>query len=120
MTSEKPTTEVPSQVWVPEECTLPTAEQPLRVAEFDELFATALRHVERVTPTTVRLTLDRAAGTAARELAARETACCSFFTFTFTDGTDGHLVMSVTVPAAYVEVLAALTAQATAGRAVPG
>ena len=26
--------------WVPEACTLPTVEQPVRVAEFDELFAT--------------------------------------------------------------------------------
>ena len=28
-------------------CTLPTAERPLRLAEFDELFATAVRRVER-------------------------------------------------------------------------
>ena len=26
--------------WVPESCKLPTVEQPLRVAEFDALFAT--------------------------------------------------------------------------------
>jgi hypothetical protein len=28
--------------WVPEACTLPTVDQPLRAAEFDDLFATAL------------------------------------------------------------------------------
>jgi hypothetical protein len=33
--------------WVPEACTLPTVEQPLRVAEFDDLFATALRGIAR-------------------------------------------------------------------------
>ncbi|WP_245718914.1 hypothetical protein [Micromonospora rhizosphaerae] len=37
--------------WVPEACTLPTAERPLRVAEFDELFATALRGQTRLSPT---------------------------------------------------------------------
>ena len=30
------------EVWVPEACTLPTVEQPLRLAEFDSLFATGL------------------------------------------------------------------------------
>ena len=39
---------VRAMAWVPEACTLPTVEQPLRVAEFDELFATAVRPVERV------------------------------------------------------------------------
>ncbi|MEV6153769.1 hypothetical protein AB0L53_25835 [Nonomuraea sp. NPDC052129] len=33
------------QQWVPSECTLPTAEQPLRVAEFDALFAEVVRAV---------------------------------------------------------------------------
>jgi hypothetical protein len=35
-------------VWVPEACTLPTVEQPFRVAEFDDLFAVALCDVRRV------------------------------------------------------------------------
>ena len=30
------------QGWVPQACALPTGEQPLRSAEFDDLFATAL------------------------------------------------------------------------------
>ena len=29
--------------WAPEACSLPTAERPLRVAEFDELFTAVLR-----------------------------------------------------------------------------
>ena len=34
--------------WAPvDACTLPTAEQPLRVAEWDGLFAESLRAVER-------------------------------------------------------------------------
>jgi hypothetical protein len=31
--------------WVPDACTLPTEEVPLRVAEFDALFASTLRRV---------------------------------------------------------------------------
>ena len=41
--------------WVPEACTLPTVDQPLRVAEFDELFATAVRPAERVGRTELRI-----------------------------------------------------------------
>jgi predicted metalloendopeptidase len=33
----------PQAAWVPEACTLPSVEQPLRVAEFDEVFANAVR-----------------------------------------------------------------------------
>jgi hypothetical protein len=46
---------------VPQACTLPTVEQPLRVAEFDGLFATALRGVDRVAPMMLRLVLDASA-----------------------------------------------------------
>jgi hypothetical protein len=41
---------------VPSACTLPTAEQPLRVAEFDALFATATS-AERVAPGELRFAL---------------------------------------------------------------
>jgi len=34
--------------WVPDACTLPTAERPLRLAELDDLFATAVRAVHRL------------------------------------------------------------------------
>lgn len=44
--------------WAPQACTLPTAEQPLRIAEFDNLFATGLRGLDRVAPTTLQLHLD--------------------------------------------------------------
>ncbi|MEV0589266.1 hypothetical protein [Nonomuraea sp. NPDC050310] len=99
--------------WVPSACTLPTAEQPLRVAEFDGLFAEAVQGVERVEPTRLRLELGFSPGNAARaaELAARESGCCSFFAFTLAIA-DGGLVLEVAVPGEYVEVLDALQARA--------
>jgi hypothetical protein len=33
--------------WTPDACTLPTADRPLRVAEFDELFAFVVRAERR-------------------------------------------------------------------------
>lgn len=50
----------PALDWVPEACTLPTAQQPLRRAEFDELFASAVDNTERLSPQHLRLTLTRA------------------------------------------------------------
>lgn len=63
---------------MPDACTLPTAEQPLR-------------------------------------LAARETECCSFFTFTISPqpATDGEaLTLDINVPAAYTGVLDSLAQRA--------
>ena len=50
-------------------CTLPTTDRPLRLAEFDDLFATAVRRVERRRDA-VRLHLvgDRGLGAAVRDL----------------------------------------------------
>jgi hypothetical protein len=93
--------------WVSESCTLPTAEQPLRLAEFDDLFASALRGQRRLSPTALRWDLDPAAESRARDLAGRESSCCSFFTFTFRAGA-GAFEMDVEVPAAHVDVLDAL------------
>ncbi|MFI6604458.1 hypothetical protein ACIBHX_50225 [Nonomuraea sp. NPDC050536] len=99
--------------WAPAECTLPTEERPLRVAEFDELFATALRGLERVAPTHLRLTLDGGSQVeeTARDLAARETSCCSFFAFSLTPS-DTRLVVDVEVPSAHARVLDGLQARA--------
>ena len=85
-------------------CTLPTAERPFRVAEFDQLFADHLRRAERVDPQTLDLTLDPESLATVEDLTARETECCSFFTFTFTSEDDG-LRVDVTVPDAYVDIL---------------
>ena len=104
--------------WVPDACTLPTAERPLRVAEFDDLFAGALRDIARVTPTTLHMRLDRPAEATARELTARETECCSFFTFDFLPADDHTVTLAVSVPAAQTAVLDAIADRA--GRASGG
>jgi hypothetical protein len=99
--------------WAPAACTLPTAERPVRLAEFDDLFATAVRGIDRRSPTLLTLTLATAPGRAeqVRELTRRETACCSFFTFGLTDG--DPLRLDVSVQAAHREVLDALAARAS-------
>ncbi|NUW38542.1 hypothetical protein [Nonomuraea rhodomycinica] len=101
--------------WAPSACTLPTAEQPLRVAEFGALCADAVRGVARPEHTRLRLELlvgpDHAARAA--ELTARENGCCSFFTFTLTLA-HGGLALEVTVPAEHADVLDALQSRAGA------
>ncbi|WP_326555375.1 hypothetical protein [Micromonospora sp. NBC_01813] len=113
-------TETKAQVdgsWGPPTCTLPTAEQPLRLAEFDYLFASAVSGVARVDRTRVRLDLRPEPTLAARaaDLMMRESDCCSFFTFTLT-ATGGQLALDVAVPAGHVDVLDALAARAAGGR----
>lgn len=92
----------------PQACTLPTAEQPLRLAEFTELFRHTVR-VEPVTPTSAWIHLSGPDGLAGqvRDLARRESECCSFFRFTVTE--DGErVVLGVEVPPERADVLAAL------------
>ena len=112
--------------WVAvEACTLPTADQPLRVAEFDDLFATALRAIEHSgAPVRARLVLAGGDDLAeqVQRLADAETACCSFFTFTLTlrplatdkvDAADRTmLALDIEVPVARADVLAALVQRA--------
>ena len=102
-----------NEVWVPEACTLPTVDQPLRLKEFDDLFATSLRGLTRVSPTMLRWSLDPAAEGVARDLTARETECCLFFSFTFSPA-DDVLTVDVEVPPAQVAVLNALATRAAA------
>jgi hypothetical protein len=110
------TTVPPGGTWVAEACTLPTVQRPLRLAEFDGLFTTAVRSVERVDRRQVRLELAPAAAVAARaaDLLVRETECCSFFTFTLT-ATGGRVSLDIAVPERHVEVLDALADRAMAG-----
>ena len=110
--------------WVPEACTLPNADRPLRLAEFDDLFATALREQRRLSPTVLRWHLDPAAEATAQYLTGRESSCCSFFTFEFAgddasdDAGDGAgLRLDVQVPAGYLDVLDALAGRAATGMA---
>lgn len=107
--------------WAPQACTLPTAERPLRLAEFDALFGEAVTEVRPVEPGRVRLVLraePEVAGRAA-ELAARETGCCSFFTFTLT-AAGGELTLDASVARPHIGVLDALAARASEMAASPG
>lgn len=110
----------PAGTWVPEACTLPAAERPQRAAEFDGLFAEAVRGIERVEPTRLRLDLQPGPQVAARaaELVTAETRCCSFFTCTITVAAD-RLVLDITVPARHAGLLDTLAdhAAAAAGQA---
>ena len=104
--------------WVPRACTLPTAARPLRVAEFDGLFATAMEPPHRAGPTelVVRLPPGEETAARARELTARESACCSFFTFAVrasATGTD----LEVRVPGSQSAVLDAMQQRVEAVRA---
>lgn len=99
--------------WAPEACALAEAERPGREQEFAALFAAALRAVARPMPTVLDVVLDPGFAGRARDLARRESGCCSFFDFAFTD-TPAGLAWTIAVPAAQVEVLDALGAAAFA------
>jgi hypothetical protein len=103
--------------WIPvDACTLPTADQPLRVAEWDTLLTTSSRAVERHGATRARIVLtgDESLAACVQQLADAETACCSFFTFTVTplDDDDTAVALDIEVPAARADVLAPLIERA--------
>ena len=105
--------------WVPvEACTLPTTAQPLRLAEFDDLFAQSLITVERPRQDEVRLVLrgPDELRHQVRDLADREAACCSFFSFTVTtsNGDPRSVLVDIAVPANRTDVLSALADRAEA------
>jgi len=115
------TSESSRDQWALQECTLSPAGRQARAAEFSATFAETVRRVERPAPTRLRLELEPGPASAGRiaELAAAETACCSFFTFTLT-ATAGSLLLDVAVPAAQLPVLDALAERAVANLALPG
>ena len=93
-------------------CTMPTVERPMRLAEFDALFASAVRSVERHgDEVRMRLAGEEGLAERVRDLTARETSCCSFFTFTL-EGTDQDLTLDIEVPPAHQEILDALAERA--------
>ena len=97
-------------------CTLPTAAQPMRVKEFDELFRYQVGQPRRIGPHRVEFSFPSADGLSAQvsDLVARESACCSFFEFTIEAVDQDRLVLRVGVPASRVDVLQALTDRAAA------
>ena len=88
-----------------------------RPAEFDALFASAVRTTERIGRHRLRLGLGGPPDLEAtvRDLTARESECCSFFTFTV-HAEPGWVVLDIEVPAAHIEVLDALTERAERAR----
>ncbi|MCX4657486.1 hypothetical protein AB0N79_33555 [Streptomyces microflavus] len=104
--------------WVPRSCTLPTEDRPLRIAEWDELFAERLASTSRHGPLRLRLHLAGGPGVEerVRDLAERESGCCSFFTFTTNPGPD-MIGLDIAVDQQHTAVLDALAARTTtAGR----
>lgn len=93
-------------------CSMPTAERPLRLAEFDALFAASVRSVTRDAHG-VRLDLEGDSGLRerVRDLAERETACCSFFTFAI-EGSADKVVVDISVPKERRAILDALADRA--------
>lgn len=101
--------------WVPEACTLPTVERPLRVAEFDELFASAVE-VERVSSPELRVVVHGVAAERVLDLTAKENSCCSFFEFEVVEVCE-EVTLTVQVPPAHVAVLDAFAGRAARGAA---
>lgn len=100
---------------VPAGCSLPTAEQPLRVAEFGELFSRDVVGLARPAGNVLSLGVrpDPEVAARAADLAVREAGCCSFFTFDLTIS-DGSVTLTVRIDESHTEVLAALEQRARA------
>jgi hypothetical protein len=96
----------------PVACSLPLADQPGRVAEWDRLFADAVSDVSPIEGG-VRFVVDRTAArpAAVADLADRESQCCAFLCFALVIG-DGTLRLDVTSGAVYADVVEALAARA--------
>jgi len=96
----------------PSACSLEPAEQPGRVAEWDALFATAVRSVLPVHGG-VRLLLAPAPGRASvvADLAEREAQCCAFLSFDLAV-TSSTLVLAVTADDEHGDVVAMLAGRA--------
>lgn len=114
MTNTDFATGSPDLQWIPDTCTLPTVDRPLRVAAIDQFVIDSVLSIDQVDPTTLRLIIDGAAIDRARDLAAQETVCCTFFDFTMTPLADGTATMQVSAPAAQLPVLEALAARMSA------
>jgi hypothetical protein len=105
--------EVSGSPGAPDACTLPTDDRPLRQAEFDDLFTTAVTDIRWVGPTRARFGMSGGGALADRvaDLAQREQSCCSFFAFEIERDGD-RVVLDVRVPPAYTGVLTALVGRA--------
>ena len=93
---------------IPHSCTLPTAERPVRLAEFHTLLDSATTS-QRHDDTHLTLCFDDADGleAQARELTARESSCCSFFDFNVAKDA-GQVIVGIQVPGQYSSILDSL------------
>ncbi|NEK84950.1 hypothetical protein GCU60_04120 [Blastococcus saxobsidens] len=94
-----------TEAWVPDACTLPTVERPVRIAEFQGL-ADVTRSSVRHSPTRLTAELEPAPGLAdeVRHLTRRESECCSFFGFVVREE-PGRVLLDIDVPEPHAEVL---------------
>jgi hypothetical protein len=105
---------------IEEFCTLPTAAQPKRMLEFDQLFRRQANPPRRIGPHQVEFSFADAEGLYAEvsDLVARESGCCSFFDFVIDQRSrasdQDQLVLRVGVPAGRDDVLEALMDRAVA------
>ncbi|GAA1967646.1 hypothetical protein [Catenulispora subtropica] len=102
--------------WVPQSCTLPTEEQPLRVAEWDALFAGHAVSLSRPQPLRLRVELAGGPGVGerVRDLAEREGGCCSFFTFAVSSsGDERRIALDIVVDPVHEAVLESLATRIT-------
>ncbi|MEO5922010.1 MAG: hypothetical protein ABIQ01_12800 [Pseudolysinimonas sp.] len=93
---------------IPHSCTLPTAERPIRLAEFDTLLESATL-AKRDNAMHLTFYFDDAKGleAQARDLTARESSCCSFFDFNVAnDG--GQIIVGIGVPDQHASILNSL------------
>jgi hypothetical protein len=97
------------EVRIPDQCSLPTVERATRVAELRHLLGTSVLSAHRQSPRELRLLLDASAVDDARDLCARESQCCSFFSFAF-EAAEHGTVLIVRVPPQYADVLDRLAA----------
>ncbi|MFD3747211.1 hypothetical protein [Nocardia sp. NPDC058633] len=110
-------TDIPLPRWAPTSCTLPSTDIPLRVAEFDQFFTDSVLSWDRPTPVALELVLPQTAEAAGRDLATRESACCSFFTFSFEQRATASVVMRISVPTDRITILDAIEARVRAAPA---
>ena len=94
------------------------AQQSVRAAEWGDLFGAAVLDIRRVTVRSARLELrpDPIVAARAADLSARETRCCSFFTFSQIAG-GGTLTLEIGVAPEHVATLDALLGLAAATNA---
>ena len=91
--------------WIPDSCSLTPPEQSQRLIEFDDLLGSATSRA-RLSAEVIRFTLRPERESEARELAERETQCCSFFDFEFHLGPP--MEMTIIVPSDHSTVLDAI------------